>query len=123
MKTMRVNAAAANGSGGFQITLRFINTPTAAQRAFFETAAAKWQGIIVGGRTQYYGDNPGPELREQFQDDEVIVHEMGTRPWHRNALELRPPAAAGHHCRPGEADPAARRRRVVPARLSLPHVL
>jgi hypothetical protein len=29
------------------------------------------------GRTQYYGDNPGPELREQFQDDEVIVHEMG----------------------------------------------
>lgn len=48
METMRVITPAANGSGAFTITLRFINTPTTAQQAFFETAAAKWQGIIVG---------------------------------------------------------------------------
>lgn len=48
MTTIRVAAPAATAAGAFTITLRFINPPTTAQRAFFETAAAKWQGIIVG---------------------------------------------------------------------------
>jgi hypothetical protein len=48
METMRVTGPATNGSAGFTITLRFINAPTTAQRAFFETAAAKWQAAIVG---------------------------------------------------------------------------
>jgi hypothetical protein len=43
--TMRVTANAANG---YTITLRFLNAPTDAQRAFFETAAARWEGIITG---------------------------------------------------------------------------
>jgi Leishmanolysin len=43
-----VQPAAASAGGDFTITLRFVNPPTDAQRAFFETAAAKWQGIITG---------------------------------------------------------------------------
>ena len=48
VETMRVTTAVANASAGFQITLRYVNTPTAAQRAFFDAAAARWQGIITG---------------------------------------------------------------------------
>lgn len=42
----------------FQITLRFINTPTAAQQAQFETAAKKWQGLIFGDVTETEGTIP-----------------------------------------------------------------
>lgn len=37
-----------SGAQHFQITLRFINTPTADQRAQFETAARRWQSLIHG---------------------------------------------------------------------------
>jgi leishmanolysin len=42
----------------FQITLRFINTPTANQRAQFENAARRWQSLIVGDVVATEGDIP-----------------------------------------------------------------
>jgi hypothetical protein len=50
LETMRLTAptAGADVASAFTVTLRFINPPTAGQQAFFETAAAKWQGIIIG---------------------------------------------------------------------------
>jgi hypothetical protein len=45
---MRLMAPTANATAGYTITLRFINTPTTAQRQFFEAAAAKWEAAIVG---------------------------------------------------------------------------
>ena len=48
LETMRLEAPLANATAGYTITLRFINPPTEDQRRFFETAAAKWQSIIVG---------------------------------------------------------------------------
>ncbi len=48
METMRLAGTTANVTAGYTITLRFINPPTADQRRFFETAAAKWQSILVG---------------------------------------------------------------------------
>ena len=44
MQTVKGSA----GPAGFNITLRFTNGATTAQRAFFEIAAARWQGIITG---------------------------------------------------------------------------
>ncbi len=38
---MRLTTPLANAVGDYTVTLRFINTPTAAQRQFFEVAAAK----------------------------------------------------------------------------------
>jgi hypothetical protein len=46
--TMQVTGSSANAVGDFKVELRFINPPTAAQEAFFRSAAAKWQSIIVG---------------------------------------------------------------------------
>jgi hypothetical protein len=66
METMRVTTAAANGEA-FTITLRFINTPTTAQRAFFETAAAKWQGIIVGDVPDTEGIIPARSCGSSFK--------------------------------------------------------
>ncbi|HEX5964151.1 MAG TPA: leishmanolysin-related zinc metalloendopeptidase [Gemmatimonadales bacterium] len=66
METMQVTAAAANGEA-FTITLRFINTPTTAQRAFFETAAAKWQGIIVGDVPDTEGTIPARSCGNSFK--------------------------------------------------------
>ena len=48
METIRLTGTTANVTAGYTITLRFINPPTTAQRQFFETAAAKWESIIVG---------------------------------------------------------------------------
>jgi hypothetical protein len=48
IETMRITTPRANAVGDYTITLRFINPPTAAQRQFFEAAAAKWEGILVG---------------------------------------------------------------------------
>ena len=42
----------------FQITLRFINTPTADQRAQFEQAAARWASIIHGDVLETVGTIP-----------------------------------------------------------------
>jgi hypothetical protein len=42
----------------FQITLRFINTPTADQQEVFEQAAASWQGIIHGDVLEVVGTIP-----------------------------------------------------------------
>ena len=42
----------------FQIELRFINTPTDAQRSQFEQAAARWQGIIHGDVLETVGTIP-----------------------------------------------------------------
>jgi hypothetical protein len=42
----------------FQITLRFINPPTTAQRSQFEGAAARWQGIIHGDVLETAGTIP-----------------------------------------------------------------
>jgi len=45
---MRLTTPVASAAGDYTVSLRFINTPTAAQRQFFETAAAKWESILVG---------------------------------------------------------------------------
>ena len=45
---MRLVPLVANAVGDYAVTLRFINPPTTDQRRFFETAAAKWQTILVG---------------------------------------------------------------------------
>ena len=44
MQTVKGSA----GPAGFNITLRFTNGATNTQRAFFDVAAARWQGIITG---------------------------------------------------------------------------
>jgi hypothetical protein len=64
METMQVTANAANG---FTITLRFINTPTPAQRAFFQTAAARWEGIIVGDVPNTTGTVPARSCGNSFR--------------------------------------------------------
>ena len=64
METMRVTTNAANG---FTITLRFINAPTPAQRAFFETAAARWQGIIIGDVPNTTGTVPARSCGNSFR--------------------------------------------------------
>lgn len=64
VKTMRVTANAVNG---FTITLRFINPPTAAQRAFFETAAARWEGIITGDVPNTTGTIPARSCGNSFK--------------------------------------------------------
>jgi hypothetical protein len=68
MTTMRVaGGAAPAATGAFTITLRFINPPTEAQRAFFETAAAKWQGIIVGDVPDAGGTIPARSCGNSFK--------------------------------------------------------
>jgi len=64
VQTMRVTANAVNG---FTITLRFINPPTAAQRAFFETAAARWEGIITGDVPNTTGTIPARSCGNSFK--------------------------------------------------------
>lgn len=50
----------------FQITLRFINPPTAAQREQFEAGAKRWQGLIFGDVEETEGTIPangcGPSI-------------------------------------------------------------
>jgi Leishmanolysin len=67
MTTMRVAAPAPAATGAFTITLRFINPPTADQRAFFETAAAKWQGIITGDVPDATGTIPARVCGNSFR--------------------------------------------------------
>jgi leishmanolysin len=68
MTTMRVAApAAAAATGAFTITLRFINPPTTAQRAFFETAADKWQSIILGDVPDASGTIPARSCGNSFK--------------------------------------------------------
>src|SRR5437867_9522648 len=59
-------AAAPAGGGAFTITLRFVNTPTGAQRAFFEAAAARWQGIVTGDVPDVSGKFPARTCGSQF---------------------------------------------------------
>ncbi len=68
LSSVRVTQAAAApaGGGAFTITLRFVNTPTDAQRAFFEAAAAKWQGIITGDLPDVSGKFPARTCGSQF---------------------------------------------------------
>jgi Leishmanolysin len=68
LSTVRVvqPAAAPGGGGNFAITLRFVNPPTDAQRAFFETAAAKWQGIITGDVPDVTGTFPARTCSPQI---------------------------------------------------------
>jgi len=68
METMRLTAptAGANIASAFTVTLRFINPPTTSQRAFFETAAAKWQGIIVGDVPDASGTIPARSCGNSF---------------------------------------------------------
>ncbi len=65
MTTMRVAAPAATGD--FTVTLRFINPPTTDQRAFFETAAAKWQSIIPGDVPNTTGTIPARSCGNSFK--------------------------------------------------------
>ena len=64
VQTMHVTANAVNG---FTITLRFINPPTTAQRAFFEAAAARWEGIITGDVPNTTGTIPARSCGNSFK--------------------------------------------------------
>lgn len=64
---MQVTSPSANAVGDFTVTLRFINPPTAAQRSFFETAAAKWQSIIVGDVPNTTGTIPARSCGNSFK--------------------------------------------------------
>jgi hypothetical protein len=66
LETMRVTASAANASQGFEISLRFINPPTTSQRAFFETAGARWQSIITGDVPNTAGTIPPRACGKSF---------------------------------------------------------
>lgn len=81
METVQLTNAVANATGGFDIRLEFINTPTPAQQAFFETAAARWESIIVGDVPDASGviparscgsSFPTPSLRGPF--DDLVIH-------------------------------------------------
>ena len=67
MTTMRVAAPAPAATDAFTITLRFINPPTADQRAFFEAAAAKWQSIIIGDVPAASGTIPARVCGNSFK--------------------------------------------------------
>jgi hypothetical protein len=66
LQTMQLKKASANASNAYSITLRFINEPTAAQREFFEVAAAKWQGILVGDVPDASGVIPARSCGNDF---------------------------------------------------------
>jgi Leishmanolysin len=63
---MQVTGSSANAMGDFKVELRFINPPTAAQEAFFRTAAAKWQSIIVGDVPNSTGTIPPRSCGKSF---------------------------------------------------------
>jgi len=65
--TMQVTGPTANAVGDFEVRLRFINPPTAAQEAFFRTAAAKWQSIIVGDVPNTTGTIPARSCGNSFK--------------------------------------------------------
>jgi hypothetical protein len=64
---MQVTGLTANAVGDFEVRLRFINPPTAAQEAFFRTAAAKWQSIIVGDVPNTTGTIPARSCGNSFK--------------------------------------------------------
>jgi hypothetical protein len=69
VKTIRVTSASAtaNATSAFTITLRFINPPTEVQRTAFETAASKWQGIIIGDVPNSSGTIPARSCGNSFK--------------------------------------------------------
>ena len=64
---MRLTTPLANAVGDYTVTLRFINTPTAAQRQFFEVAAAKWQSILIGDVPDASGTIPARSCGNSFK--------------------------------------------------------
>jgi hypothetical protein len=64
---MRLTTPLANAVGDYTVTLRFINTPTAAQRQFFEVAAAKWQSILIGDVPDSSGTIPARSCGNSFK--------------------------------------------------------
>jgi hypothetical protein len=64
---MRVTTPRANAVGDYSITLRFINPPTAEQQQFFQTAAAKWEGILAGDEPDVSGTIPARSCGNSFK--------------------------------------------------------
>ena len=64
LSTMQVTANAANG---YTIQLRYVNGATTAQRAFFEQARAKWEGIITGDVPNTTGTIPARSCGNSFK--------------------------------------------------------
>jgi Leishmanolysin len=64
LPSMQVTANAANG---FTISLRFVNGATPAQRAFFEAARARWEGIITGDVPNTTGTIPARSCGNSFK--------------------------------------------------------
>lgn len=62
MQTVKGSA----GAAGFKIDLRFTNGGTTAQKAFFEIAAARWQGIITGDVPDTEGAIPAQGCGNSF---------------------------------------------------------
>jgi len=57
----------ANAANGFTISLRFVNGATPAQRAFFEAARARWEGIITGDVPNTTGTIPARSCGNSFK--------------------------------------------------------
>ena len=64
MPSMRVTAAANNG---YTIQLRYVNGATPAQKAFFEQARARWEGIITGDVPNTTGTIPARSCGNSFK--------------------------------------------------------
>ena len=60
-------AAAKPAPGQFNITLRFINPPTATQEARFTAARTKWEGIISGDVPDVTGHIPARSCGNSFK--------------------------------------------------------
>jgi hypothetical protein len=69
--------AAASTTGAFTITLRLINTPTPAQRAFFEPAAGTWLSIVVGGRQERVAGDVATSARIDLGSRERLIRSVG----------------------------------------------
>jgi hypothetical protein len=76
-----VQLSPASANGRFDIDLRFVNTPTTAQRQAFEVAADRWESIIIGDVPDADGTIPArscgnsfptPSLKGPF--DDVVIH-------------------------------------------------
>jgi hypothetical protein len=81
LETMQLTTPLANAVAGFQIDLRFVNTPTAAQEQFFRAAAARWESIITGDVPDAEGVIPARSCGNNFRTpslqgpfDDLVIH-------------------------------------------------
>ena len=81
MESVELTRPLANAVAGFQIDLRFVNTPTASQEQFFRAAAARWESIITGDVPDASGTIPARSCGNNFRTpslqgpfDDLVIH-------------------------------------------------